>query len=392
MKIDSIVAEYRRPGSLIHLSNKCVIIEMVMMHQSPNTLRLIFWELTAACNLRCIHCRAEATPQRLKEELNTRECFDFIDNVASFASPIMILTGGEPLNRPDLFDIASHASKAGLRVALATNGTLVDAEIAKKLKDAGVIRSSISIDGAKAETHDAFRGIQGSFEMALKGCKEMRDAGIELQLNMTVTKNNADEVKEVFALAKRLDAIALHLFMLVPVGCGVSIAEDQMLPAARYEKILAWLYKAGRDNPDLEVKATCAPHYYRILHARAKKEGRKPDIRTDGMAAVTKGCLAGAAVCFVGRTGDVQPCGYLPLIAGNIREKPFREIWETSQLFDSLREPVELKGKCGACEYAEVCMGCRARAYAETGDYLEEEPYCIYVPPGYRKETDGIKA
>jgi radical SAM protein with 4Fe4S-binding SPASM domain len=149
--------------------------------------------------------------------------------------------------------------------------------------------------------------------------------------------------------------------------------------------VLSWLYKAGRDNPDIEVKATCAPHYYRILHARANKEGRKLSPRTDGMAALTKGCLAGSAVCFVGRTGNVQPCGYLPIQAGNIRERPFREIWEKSGLFKSLREPVSLKGKCGACEYASVCMGCRARAYAQTGDYLEEEPYCIYVPPGYRK-------
>jgi len=355
-----------------------------MTQPSANTLRLIFWELTASCNLHCVHCRAEATPERLKEELDTGECFRFIDEVASFANPIMVLTGGEPLNRPDVFEIASRASSKGLRVAMATNGTLVDADVAVRMKRAGIIRVSISIDGARAETHDSFRGIEGSFQRALEGARHVWEAGIELQLNTTVTKHNADEVEEVFELARRVGAKALHLFMLVPVGCGASIADEQMLPAARYEKILSWLYRAGRDNPDIEVKATCAPHYYRILHARAEREGRKLSVRTNGMAAITKGCLAGNAVCFVGRTGNVQPCGYLPLVAGNIREKPFREIWETSDLFKSLREPVALKGRCGACEYAAVCMGCRARAYAETGDYLEEEPYCIYVPSEYR--------
>lgn len=356
-----------------------------MNEHGTDKLRLIFWELTAACNLKCVHCRAEAITERLKDELTTQECFKFVDEVTSFANPIMVLTGGEPLRRDDIFEIASYASSKGLRVALATNGTMVNKDIAERLKQAGVIRASISIDGATAKTHDSFRGIPGSFDKALEGCRQIKDAGIELQLNATITKHNADEVEGIFELARNIGAKALHLFMLVPVGCGVRIADEMMLPATRYEKILSWLYKTSRENPDIEVKATCAPHYYRIMHARARKEGRQVTIRTDGMAAVTKGCLAGSAVCFVSRTGDVQPCGYLPLVAGNIRKTPFKEIWEKSELFASLRGKVALKGKCGACEYAAVCMGCRARAYAETGDYLEEEPYCVYVPAGYKK-------
>ena len=350
----------------------------------PPALRLVFWELTASCNLACVHCRAEAGPERLKDELSTDECLKFVDDLADFANPILILTGGEPLNRPDLFDIATHAIGRELRVALASNGTLIDEQIAKRISDVGISRVAISIDGSNASTHDSFRGVPGSFDLALRGARNVREAGVELQLNMTVSRHNVDEVEGVFKLALKLGAKAMHIFMLVPVGCGATIADDQMLPSGQYEKVLNWLYDAGRANADIELKATCAPHYHRILRSRAEKEGRKITPVTDGMAAVTKGCLAGASVCFVGRTGDVQPCGYLPIVAGNIREKPLGEIWESSELFASLRGDVKLGGKCGECEYAAVCMGCRARAYGQVGDYLAEEPYCAYVPKSMR--------
>jgi len=325
----------------------------------------------------------------MKEELSTEECFVFIDNLASFATPILILTGGEPLNRPDIFEIAEYAASRSLRVALASNGTLIDKGIAARIKEVGIRRVAVSIDGARAQTHDSFRGLPGSFDSAIKGLQNVRETGVEIQLNTTVTKHNVDEIEEVMALALEMKAVALHIFMLVPVGCGATIAGEQMLPAGKYEKVLNWFYEMSRAHPEIELKATCAPHYHRILHSRAEKEGRKLSPVTDGMAAVTKGCLAGAAVCFVGRTGDVQPCGYLPLVAGNIRKQPFRRIWESSELFASLRGEVELGGKCGVCEYAAVCMGCRARAYGETGDYLAEEPYCAYVPGPMRKSASG---
>ena len=349
-----------------------------------SSLRLVFWELTASCNLHCAHCRAEATPERLKEELSTEECFKFIDELSDFADPILILTGGEPLKRPDLFEIADRAVGRGLRAALASNGTLIDEDTARRIAEVGIARVAISIDGSNAKTHDAFRGIPGCFEKALEGARNTTAAGVELQLNTTVSKHNVGEVEDIFKLALDIGAKAMHIFMLVPVGCGATISEEQMLPAGQYEKVLNWLYEMGRKHDNIELKATCAPHYYRILHSRAAKEGRKVDIVTDGMAAVTKGCLAGASVCFVGRTGDVQPCGYLPLVAGNIRRQPFRNIWEKSELFLSLRDDSNLKGKCGACEYKSVCMGCRARAYGETGDYLAEEPYCAFIPKSMR--------
>jgi len=360
------------------------------MASEPLTLRLVFWELTASCNLSCVHCRAEAGPERLKDELSTEECFKFIDDLAGFANPILILTGGEPLNRPDIFEIADRAVKRSLRVALASNGTLIDEPVAKLIHDVGIRRVSISIDGAKAKTHDSFRGVPGSFELAIRGARNVTAAGVELQLNSTVSKHNVAELEGILDLALKLGAKALHIFMLVPVGCGATIADEQMLSKGRYEKVLSWLYDVTRSHPQMEVKATCAPHYYRILHSRAEKENRKVTPVTGGMAAVTKGCLAGAAVCFVGRTGDVQPCGYLPLVAGNIRKNSIREIWENSELFKSLRGKVNLGGKCGECEYAAVCMGCRARAYGETGDYLAEEPYCAYVPKSLRGGA-GVK-
>jgi heme b synthase len=343
-----------------------------------SSLRLIFWELTAGCNLKCIHCRAVATPERLKEELTLAEVKSAIDDIASFSSPILILTGGEPLFRPDIFDIAGYARDVGLRTALATNGTLVTEQVARRIVDSGVARVSISIDGADAKTHDAFRSLPGSFDAALAGFGRLKKLGMSLQLNTTVARHNAGQVGDIVELALKLGADALHIFMLVPVGCGVQIADDQMIPAAEYERILNWFYDRSIElKGRLEFKATCAPHYYRIARQRG---GFVTSGDERSMSAMTRGCLAGSAVCFISRTGDVQPCGYLPVAAGNIRRESLEKIWKEAALFRELRDPSLLKGKCGACEYRRACMGCRARAYYEKNDYLAEEPYCLYEP------------
>ncbi len=347
-----------------------------------NQLRLIFWELTSGCNLHCQHCRATAQPERDPNELATDEIKAVVDDIVTFANPILILTGGEPLYRPDFFEIASYASGRGLRVAMATNGTMVTEEIARRAKEAGVLRASISIDGARPETHDGFRGIPGSFQRALEGAAHLQEQGIEVQFNMTVTKHNVGEIDDIVRLALERGAKAVHLFMLVPVGCGVQIADEKMLPAEEYERVLNWFYDQAQTVP-LEFKATCAPHYFRVMLQRAKQEGRRVTFQSHGMAAMTKGCLAGTAVCFISRVGQVQPCGYLPVAAGNVREQPLSRIWREAELFAALRDPGRLEGKCGACEYKTVCAGCRARAYGVTGDYLAEEPYCIHVPPRY---------
>jgi len=246
------------------------------------------------------------------------------------------------------------------------------------------MRVSISIDGKDAETHDEFRGIPGSFDRAVEGAMFLKEAGVEFQFNCTISKRNVDEIEDILVLSEKLGAAALHIFMLVPVGCGVEIAETEMISKEKYEEVLNWFYHRTKETT-MEFKATCAPHYYRIIRQRAKEEGRTLSFENDGMAAMTRGCLAGTGVCFISNQGDVQPCGYLPLKAGNVREQSFKDIWDSSELFLSLRDFNALKGKCGDCEYRVFCGGCRARAFYETGDYLDEEPFCVYVPDGSLK-------
>jgi len=348
-------------------------------------LRLVFWETTKRCNLGCIHCRASATPEAPPEELTTDEALAFVRSLASFASadafagPILVLSGGEPLFRNDLFEIAREATGLGLRVALATNGTLVSDEVAAKVHASGVARASVSLDGATAAVHDAFRARSGAFDLAVAGLERLQAAGVETQINTTVVRHNVDTLPDVLELALELGVRALHLFLLVPVGCGVEIAEDQMISPARYEQVLEWLFAESARAP-IELKATCAPHYFRIIRQHARESGVKLP-RGEGMSAMTKGCLAGQHVCFISHSGEVYPCGYLPVSSGNIRTTPLEQIWRTSDVFATLRDPARLGGKCGVCGFRAVCGGCRARAYALTGDYLAAEPFCIYEPP-----------
>ena len=381
--------------------------------------RLIFWEVTKGCNLRCIHCRATATELMSPNDLPTGKALNIISQIADFGNPILVLSGGEPLFRHDIFQLAEYATSRGLRAALATNGTMVTKDIAQKIKDSGIKRVSISLDGAHATTHDTFRGIPGAFDAAIYGMKNLQQLGVSVQINTTIARHNAHQLPEVLTLARSLGADALHTFLLVPVGCGVDIAAEQMVPPDEYERMLNWFYDQSLSG-DIELKATCAPHYFRVLRQRRAADrmaGRAPaappsvahhgaigptDMMMPGstgislkpgggppaghtghpgdMNAMTKGCLAGTGVCFISHEGEVFPCGYLPAIAGDLRKQSFAEIWNDSEVFGMLRDDDNLKGKCGCCEFRHVCMGCRARAFAATGDYLAEEPFCIYQP------------
>jgi heme b synthase len=364
-------------------------------------LRLVFWETTKACNLSCRHCRA--VPQRSlgPRELNTRQAFDLIDAVAAVARPVLVMSGGEPLFRPDLFDLAEYGVDSGFRMALATNGTLVNRRIAAKIADAGFSRVAISLDGANPETHDRFRGQPEAHARAVAGIRALRDEGVSVQINSTIAKHNVAELPAMLDFALALGADALHLFMLVPVGCGLEIAPAEMLPPDEYERVLHWFDEQAKTCP-IDLKATCAPHYYRIRAQRlefARKAGDLSEsfiapgtrakaapmlLRGGGhgqhLSAMTRGCLAGTAVCFISNEGEVYPCGYLPVSAGNTRAEPFREIWNRSPVFEALRNPGALEGKCAACRFESVCGGCRARAYAATGSFLAEEPFCSYRP------------
>ncbi|MBW1645738.1 MAG: heme b synthase [Deltaproteobacteria bacterium] len=341
-------------------------------------LRMIAWETTRSCNLSCIHCRAAAEKGPYQGELDTREALAFLDNVAAFSKPVIILTGGEPLLRPDIYELAAYGTKLGLRMVMATNGTLVDETSISKMIDSGIQRMSVSLDGATAASHDDFRQVPGAFDASLKALEIARKAGLEYQINTTITKINLDEIPAILDLAVSLGAVAHHIFLLVPTGRGKEL-EEQEIPPEEYERTLNWFYDQ-RDKVPLQLKATCAPHYYRILRQRSRAEGKKVTFETHGLDAVTRGCLGGVGFCFVSHIGEVQPCGYLEVLAGQIRETPFEEIWKQSPVFTRLRDYDSLGGKCGLCEFKRVCGGCRARAYEITGDYMAEEPYCTYQP------------
>ncbi|RLC33774.1 MAG: heme b synthase, partial [Deltaproteobacteria bacterium] len=341
-------------------------------------LRLVAWETTRNCNLSCRHCRASATMGPYSGELDTDASFRLLDQIAETGSPIVILTGGEPLLRPDIFDIAAHGTSNGLKMVMAPNGTLITEENAKKMADAGISRISISIDGATREDHDSFRGVDGAYEGALRGAELAKEAGIDFQINTTVTRLNMEQLPRIMALAESIGAVAHHIFLLVPTGRGREMAE-QAISAQDYENTLNWFYDQQKIS-SLQLKATCAPQYYRVLRQRARMENISVSFKTHGLDAVTRGCLGGVSFCFISHVGIVQPCGFLELNCGDVTSQHFGEIWRDSVIFNNLRNYDMLGGKCGICEYKRVCGGCRARAYEATGDYLAEEPLCVYQP------------
>ncbi len=348
--------------------------------------RLIAWEVTQACNLACRHCRAEARTQPAPGELTTEEAEALIDTFPQVGDPIVIFTGGEPLMRPDVFRLAAYARDKGLRCVMSPNGTLISADTAARMREAGISRCSISLDGHDAAGHDTFRGVPGAFEASLRGIDFLKKAGIEFQINTTVTKSNLEDFKKIFRLCERLGAAAWHIFLLVPMGRAAGL-RDQVISAAEYEEVLHWFYDF-RKTTSMHLKATCAPHYYRIMRRRAGEEGIRVNPETFGMDAVTRGCLGGIGFCFISHAGQVQPCGYLTENCGNVRETPFPEIWRNAPLFRQFRDRSRYKGKCGICEYHSVCGGCRARAWSMYGDPLAEEPLCTYQPKGGRKNRN----
>jgi heme b synthase len=343
-----------------------------------NKLNMVAWEVTRSCNLNCVHCRAAANCGPYPGELSTQKCFQLIDEIAAMSSPVIILTGGEPLLRPDIYDIAGYGTQKGLRMVMATNGTLLDAAAAQKMMQSGIKRISISIDGKDAQSHDAFRQEKGAFAGAMAGIEELKKVGMEFQLNTTITTANLSQIKDILELAKKLGAAAHHIFLLVPTGRGRDLAE-QAITAADYEETLMWFHQESL-TCEIQLKATCAPHYFRIMHQN-KAKGAAPKKKAGGhFHEMTRGCLGGSAFCFISHTGQVQPCGYLELDCGNIQQQSFAEIWENSEVFRNLRDLSKYGGKCGRCEFIKVCGGCRARAYEATGDYLAEEPLCLYEP------------
>jgi len=381
-------------------------------------LRLVFWETTAACNLACVHCRRlDVSQQLMANDLTTEQAIAMIRSLRETGRPILVFSGGEPLMRPDLFELLEEARRIDLPTALATNGTVVNDEVARRIVEAGVQRVSMSFDGPSPATHDKFRGIEGAFDATVRGFKALHDRGMSMQINTSITRHNFKLLDSMYQLAIDLGADALHTFMLVPVGCGMTLSEDVRLNPDEYEQALNWIYDRSMEQR-IHIKATCSPHYFRVMRQRAKDEGRpmpefahphkhmkpeaaghpgaQPAVHPGGhsgghgdraaMTAMTKGCLAGQAVCFISHTGEVFPCGYLPVTSGNITQKSLPEIWRDSEVFARIRDEDALEGKCGCCEFGKVCMGCRARAYADSGNFMAEEPNCSFVPLRIRRE------
>lgn len=347
----------------------------------------IAWEITRRCNLRCVHCRSSSEAEvKGHPDFSFDEAKRILDDISGYAKPVIVLSGGEPLLRADVFDIASYGTAKGLRMCLATNGTLVDEDICRKIKASGIRIVSLSLDGAAESVHDAFRGQKGAFAGVINAARLFKEHEIEFIINSSFTKRNQEDIPKVYKLAKELGATAWYMFMIVPTGRGEEIM-NELISKEDYEDILEWHYRMEKDEKHMLVRPTCAPHYYRVVLQKAKEEKTKFEKRTLKFSTGgAKGCIAGQLICLIDVDGNVLPCSYFPKAAGNVREQSFKDIWENSELFKELRDFKLYKGKCGSCEYINVCGGCRARAYAIHGDYLAEEPFCGYMPVRLKKK------
>jgi len=327
---------------------------------------IISWNTTRRCNQFCEHCYREAGPDADPNELCTEEGKALLDEIAQAGFKIMVLSGGEPLVRPDMLDLIRHGASRGLRVVLGTNGTLLTPELVRQLKDAGCARVGISLDSTDPARHNKLRQMDDAWGRSVEGMRYCREAGLPFQIHTTVTERNKDEILALTDLAIELGAAAHHIFFLVPTGRGIDL-EQESLKAREYEHLLNQILRKQQEV-DIELKPTCAPHFMRIARRRGIP------------MRFTKGCLAGTHYCVIAPNGDVHPCPYLPIKVGNVRETPFSEMWANAPIFQEFRT-AELKGRCGRCDCQDICGGCRARAYYySNGDYLAEEPWCLYLP------------
>jgi radical SAM protein len=354
---------------------------------------ILIWETTQACALACRHCRAEAIDERHPDELTTAQGKDLIDQVADMGTRVLIFSGGDPLQRDDLEDLIAHARARKLRVGTIPAATpRLTPERIQSLKDAGLNQMAMSLDGPNAEKHDHFRQVPGSFDLTMKGLSYARDLGMPIQINTVFAGWNAADYEEMEALVESLGIVFWEVFFLVPMGRGTELTG---LKHEHYQQIFARLH-ALQKRVKFIVKITEAPHY-RMYVAEAERreasgeEDTKHRVRTllsresgprRSMGQAPRGVNSGKGFCFIDHTGDVFPSGFLPVSAGNVKQTPLATIYRDSELFRNLRDTSLLKGRCGRCEYNDLCGGSRARAYALTGDYLAEDAGCWYEPRG----------
>jgi len=378
---------------------------------SPYKAYAVSWNLTQRCNLFCAHCYMSAAPGAdAAGELTTDECRRVMADIARVNPHVfLILTGGEPLIRPDLYELAARGREHGFTVVVGTNGVLLREKQARRLREHGVQGASLSLDSTDPARHDRFRHLPGAWQGAVRATEALRAEGLDFSLHMSVTDWNVDEIPAMIDLARQLGARVLNFFFLVRTGRGQQLTD---ITPAQYEQILGylarvqgvggdaapapafedpWSVPAGRAD-GLLIRAKCAPHFRRILW--------QLDPRSPLLANYAHGsCPAGKYYCRITPDGEVTPCPYMPVSAGNLRRVGFAELWERGRVFTDLREP-RLGGRCGACEFSVICGGCRCRAYAATGDYLAEDPACAYEPGRYggavvtlpAEQTFGLEA
>ena len=342
---------------------------------------VLIWEVTQACELSCDHCRADAEPARHPDELSTEEGKRLLDQAAAFGDrQLVVLSGGDPMKRPDLVDLVDYGTDQGLLVSLTPSGTQeLDVDAIELLADAGLKRMALSLDGATAESHDAFRGESGSFEATMRAAEQAQAAGIPLQINTTVCASTVDELPAIRDRVADLGAVLWSVFFLVPIGRGRVL--DPVSPD-RAERVMEWLADVADEAP-FGLKTTEAPHYRRVRRQQTAESGADGDAPTSPGEGRRASVLAGDGFVFVSHTGDVFPSGFLPKSASSVPEDHLADVYRDSELFTALRDRDQLRGKCGACPFRQVCGGSRSRAYAHTGDPLASDPLCSYVPPGY---------
>jgi radical SAM protein len=362
---------------------------------------IVIWEATQACDLACVHCRASAQPLRSSFELSTTEAQGLIDQIAEMQVPVFVITGGDPLKRPDIYDLVGYATGRGVHTSLTPSATpLLTREAIAELQRRGLARLAVSLDGSTAEIHDAFRRVPGSYDCTLNAVRWARELGLPVQINTTITRRNMADFEDMVRLLETLDIAMWSVFFLVPTGRG---QREDLISAEEFEAVFAKLYQVAR-RARFDIKTTEAQHYRRyILQMRAaerKGQGRAAAVNaqaastpaswnevvvgnhSDHIGRAPRGLNDAKGFVFISHFGEVFPSGFLPMSAGNVRRQPLAGIYRHSPLFVSLRDASRLQGKCGVCEFRNVCGGSRARAFALTGDPFAEEPCCVYEPKG----------
>jgi len=325
----------------------------------------ISWNTTKRCNLYCKHCYRESGPEAMRDELSTDEGKKLLDDIVKAGMRIIVFSGGEPMLRQDIFELISYAKGIGMTCLMGSNGTLITRDKAKKLKDSGLKAIAISIDSLDPKKHNEFRGSATAFEDGIKGMRNCIDAGIRVQLNCTITRENLNEIGDIAEFAQDMGAISSHMLFLVGTGRGKDL-EDISLDTEEYKKAINKIIDKDIEM-DIQVKPTCAPQY--------KVESLLRGIKPIGNS---RGCIAGISYCSILPNGDVHICPYAPVRVGSIRDESFDYIWENNPIFKQLRDYKNYKGRCGSCRYINICGGCRARAFSSTGDWLAEDPFCLF--------------